>query len=225
MATTTEKLRAGRNITGVQAGLGAVLAVLLLGLAWFLFLRGGPEPVTTSAGTPEPAAAPEEAPGTGPGDAAAKPPQAGGSGPPETDKLFAPKDPFEPLVDPVEAGATDDAATEGDTTAEDTTGGDATGGATDGGVTETDIPAGSDDADDGSAGGAVGGRTVKLTEVDTRAAGPPTATVTVDGTSYTVSEKETFATNFKVLNLYGECSSMLFGDDQFTLCEGEQVLK
>lgn len=221
MSATTEGLRTGRRVTGLQAGLGAVIAVVLLGLAWFLFLRGGPEAAEAPAATVAPATEPAE---TGGGtDQAAKPPQKNDEGPVETDKLFAPKDPFEPLVDP--AGDTDTTAadtTGTDTTGTDTTGTDTTGGEGDG-VTETGIPGANDDGG-GSGGGDVAGFRVELLDVDKRGR-EPSATVSVNGTSYDVSEKEVFAEHFKVLNIYGQCSSMLFGDVQFTLCKGQQILK
>jgi hypothetical protein len=47
----------------------------------------------------------------------------------------------------------------------------------------------------------------------------------VDGTVYTVEEGERFATSFELLSLNGDCATMLYGDDQFTLCEGEEILK
>jgi hypothetical protein len=53
----------------------------------------------------------------------------------------------------------------------------------------------------------------------------PRAQVEVDGTVYTVSEGEVFADNFELVSASGECATMLFGDDQFTLCEGEEILK
>jgi hypothetical protein len=47
----------------------------------------------------------------------------------------------------------------------------------------------------------------------------------VDGTVYTVDEGEQFAESFQLLSINGECATMLYGDDQFTLCEGEEILK
>jgi len=51
------------------------------------------------------------------------------------------------------------------------------------------------------------------------------AQVDVNGVVHTVAEDEVFAENFKLLSLSGDCASMLFGDDQFTICEGEEILK
>ncbi|MEA2460209.1 MAG: hypothetical protein QOH90_386 [Actinomycetota bacterium] len=51
------------------------------------------------------------------------------------------------------------------------------------------------------------------------------AQIQVDGIVYTVDQGETFAGNFQLLSASGGCVSMLFGDDQFSLCEGEEILK
>jgi hypothetical protein len=42
---------------------------------------------------------------------------------------------------------------------------------------------------------------------------------------YTAQEGETFADSFQLVSASGRCATMLFGDDQFTLCEGEEILK
>jgi hypothetical protein len=115
----------------------------------------------------------------------------------ETFEVFAPKDPFKPLTP--EAGAEGDGAGAG----------------------------GNDDAGTGGGGSAnrnVAGHSVKLVDVFDDD-GELRAQVQVDSTVYTVSEDEVFADNFQVLSISGECASMLFGDDQFTLCEGEEILK
>jgi len=51
------------------------------------------------------------------------------------------------------------------------------------------------------------------------------AQVDVNGVVHTVAEGDVFAENFKLLSVSGDCASMLFGDDQFTICEGEEILK
>jgi hypothetical protein len=51
------------------------------------------------------------------------------------------------------------------------------------------------------------------------------AQVQVDGTVYTVDEGERFADNFQLMSTSGQCATMLYGDDEFTLCEGEEILK
>ncbi|HSK36528.1 MAG TPA: hypothetical protein VLA80_07315 [Actinomycetota bacterium] len=52
-----------------------------------------------------------------------------------------------------------------------------------------------------------------------------TARVTVDGTPYTVSEGETFASGYRATDINSECASFESGTTSFTLCEGEAVLK
>ena len=55
--------------------------------------------------------------------------------------------------------------------------------------------------------------------------GKERAEVQVDGTVYTVDVGEEFADSFKLLSTSGDCASLLFGDDQFSLCEGQEILK
>ncbi|MGH2752937.1 MAG: hypothetical protein ACRDLB_00745, partial [Actinomycetota bacterium] len=109
-----------------------------------------------------------------------------GRAPIETLEVFAPRDPFDPLV------------------------GDQAGSGSEGGASG-DAPA-------------VEGKIVKLVDVSEPGDGR-TAEVQVDGATYTVAEEEIFAENFKLLSISGDCASMLFGDDQFTLCEGDDILK
>ena len=52
-----------------------------------------------------------------------------------------------------------------------------------------------------------------------------TATVQVDSTEYTVKEGETFAGSYRVKSLTSRCGTFVFGDEQFTLCVGQEVLK
>jgi hypothetical protein len=108
----------------------------------------------------------------------------------ETSELFAPKDPFDPLIS---------TSTEA--------GGRAAGAST--------------RSSGGRAG--VGERKVLLVASTFRHGG--SAEVRVDGTSYTVARGETFADHFKLLAASGECVAMLFGDQEFTLCEGDEILK
>jgi hypothetical protein len=48
-----------------------------------------------------------------------------------------------------------------------------------------------------------------------------TVQVEVDGEIHTVAEGETFAENFRLVTVDGTCARFLFGDESFTLCEGE----
>lgn len=117
-------------------------------------------------------------------------------GPVETFEVFAARDPFQPLV-PQGSGSGDSS----DPTAPSGTSGAAQ-----------------------SSGKTVNGHRVKLVDVFTKN-GKPKAQVQIDSTVYTVDEGEVFADNFELLSVSGSCASMLFGDDQFTLCEGEEILK
>src|SRR5262249_42919412 len=56
-------------------------------------------------------------------------------------------------------------------------------------------------------------KTIALVEVD-----GTTAKVQVGGTMYTVSAGQTFATNYKLVSLSGNCGAFLFGDSSFSLC-------
>jgi hypothetical protein len=203
MATAEEQLEAKRSVTGAQVALLVGGFLLLLALVWFFVLRGGEQPADTvpPASTEAPAAAPDEPQAKAEPDEPKKQPV-------ETFELFASKDPFEPLVDPTVA--TGAGTTTGATTTTGGTGG--TGGTTGG----TGGPAGG--------GETVGGHSVRLVDVFLDE-GAPRAQVEVDGTVYTVAEGEVFAENFELVSASGECATMLFGDDQFTLCEGEEILK
>ena len=61
--------------------------------------------------------------------------------------------------------------------------------------------------------------------VDAADDGVAGAQVDVNGTVHTIAEGETFAEYFKLLSVSGDCASILYGDDQFTICEGEEILK
>ncbi len=211
MATTEEQLEAKRGVTGAQVALLVGGLVLLLAVVWFFVLRGGDQP----SDTVPPAS--NEAPAATPGDEpqAQAEPDKPKKQPVETFELFASKDPFEPLVDPT--AATGSGTTTGAPTTIGGTGGTAGG---------TGGTGGTPGAPGGTSGGGetVGGHSVRLVDVflDNQA---PRAQVEVDGTVYTVAQGEVFAENFELLSASGECATMLFGDDQFTLCEGEEILK
>ena len=55
--------------------------------------------------------------------------------------------------------------------------------------------------------------------------GESRAAVRVDDTLYEVATGETFASSFQVRSVEPPCVTLLYGDDAFTLCEGESVLK
>jgi hypothetical protein len=172
------------------------LAVALIGALWFLFLRGDPQP-TEETSAPAAPAPPPEVP-------AARDPEA------EKNKegrrsfqVFAPRDPFDPLVSASVGGAPD------------------TGGTTVGGG--GDVSGGSS-GNGGGGGATVGGRRIEVIDVY-RAGSGPRAQIEVDGTVYTVSEGESFGDGFKLVSTSGRCATMTRNGDRFTGCEGEEILK
>ena len=203
--------RAG-SLAPAQIAVAVLGVLLLLVLLWFFLLRGDDPAVedATTAPPPAPAASatPEEAP---------KPPA---GGPVETFEVFAPKDPFDPLIS-ASAGT-------GGTTTAGTTAGTTTGGTTtttsDGTGTTTTTTTTTGGDDDAGGGDTVGGHRVRVIDVFVRG-GQGRAQIQVDGTVYTVDEGERFAQNFQLTSTSGQCATMLFGDDEFTLCEGEEILK
>ena len=199
--------------------------ILFLLVMWFLFLRGGGEPETAAPVTPPVTVdpTPEVTPEVD------EPNQPNG-GPVETFEVFASKDPFEPLVNPAGiTGAPTGAATGTDPgTGETPAAGDGTG--TDPGAGTGTDPGAGNGSGTGNGGGSgdgssnVSGHTVRLIDVY-RQNGRDRAQVQVDGTVYTVDVGERFAENFELVDISGECASILYGDDQFSICEGEEILK
>ena len=123
----------------------------------------------------------------------------------ETSKVFASKDPFEPLVD---TGAT--------STATDDTGKNvATGSGNNKNKDTRETASAANPADR-----APNQTSVSVVEVD-----DATVDVDVEGKVFRVTQGDRFARNFKLLFVDGKCASMLFGDDQFAICEGERVSK
>ena len=205
MATQVRELMADPRRR--QLAIVGALFLVLLALVWFFLLRGGGEPAEAPA--PVPAAEDPVEPQT---PAASRDPAKGGGGAVETFEVFASRDPFEPLVSAQAAAST---------AAGDSGGGD----------TATFIGGGSgSDPSDGSVGsasdgsGSVGGHRVRVIDVYQARQGT-TAQVEVDGTVYRAQEGETFAGSFRLVEASGRCATLLFGDDQFTLCEGEEILK
>jgi hypothetical protein len=128
------------------------------------------------------------------------------SAPAETFEEFTARNPFRPLV----------IASTGGTTGGGTGGGG--GGGTGGGTTPTTGAGSGGAAEPGS------GQTVTLLEINT-VGGAKQAKVRVGSTVYTVRDGETFAGNYRVVRLGDRCGDFLFGDNPFSLCVGEQVVK
>jgi hypothetical protein len=68
---------------------------------------------------------------------------------------------------------------------------------------------------------------VALLEVFVDAEGVTVASIRVNDTVYEVAEGASFATSYKVvtLSVADGCGQLLYGDDRFRLCEGEELLK
>ena len=205
----------------VLAGVAAALVLALVVLPGLLFGSGGDDddfdfpPVAQGVTTTT--AVPEDAPA-------------------ETFELFSDKNPFEPLVDVVpsvgDVGTSVDATT--------------TTSIPDGGSFEfpSEGPTPTFPPDDGSGTGTGGETTsttqagpppppprqpdrVSLLEVFTDQGGQVVASIRVNDVTHQVGEGDEFATSYRVLDLDigTRCAQLLFGDDRFGLCEGEETLK
>jgi hypothetical protein len=188
-------------VSARERNLLILLGVIAVGaLAWFLFFGPGgggdeqqaaPTPVTP----PSPAPTAEPAP---PGGPARRPPR--------TFAFFGGRDPFVPLV-VAEAGAGGTGTAAAPTAPTD-------------GETPADGFQPTDGAQNGRAPVTMGGRDVQLVDVFTQD-GEQMVQVSVDGQTYVVGEGDRFAGNFEVTNIGGTCATFLFGDESFTLCEGD----
>jgi hypothetical protein len=85
-------------------------------------------------------------------------------------------------------------------------------------------PAPSPGATPPSSGGASGSQRVTLVDISGSGSNR-TATVEVNSTEYQVQEGDTFAGSYRVKDLTASCGTFVFGDEQFTLCVGQEVLK
>lgn len=117
--------------------------------------------------------------------------------PAETFEVFESKDPFRPLVVAGAPGPATVAATPGAAPTEP-------------GVAGAPAPA--------------GGQRVSVLDIFEQS-GVTLVQVKVGTTVYTVSTGQTFATTFKLLSVSGRCATFLNGDDKFTLCVGEEIVK
>lgn len=197
-------------------------AVLLLIVFWFVFLKGGGEDDATLSTPPEPTLT--EVPGNGDGNGGnGKGDKPGDNGPVETTEVFASRDPFKPLL-----SVGDTAGGTGETPTDPTTG-TPTDTPTDGTtIIDPTAPPTTDPGTGGTppdtGGENVEGHTVELIGIN-GSGSDATAQIQVDDTIYEVKDGETFAENFKLLSTSNECATVLYGDDQFTVCEGEEILK
>lgn len=151
-------------------------------------------------------------------------------GPVQTFEVFASRDPFEPLVEAPGSSAGDDAraAATGTTETEAATG------------QAADDEADAASADAAAASAPTDGTTRREREDShathaQRSARLPIRLVTIRERREAVirigrrlhrsGAGERFAPNFKLLTLGRECASILYGDEQFALCRGQEILK
>jgi hypothetical protein len=158
--------------------------------------------------------------------------------PVQTLNVFASRDPFEPLVEdssvPTDdtgpaasedtgAAAINDTASAGEAESAASTEQDSVGQA----ASHTETGAQQTADEPGTAIGSTSGTNsparlkVRLVSV----ARGHSAVIRVDGDLHRSEEGETFADNFRLLLISDDCASLLYGDEQFTLCEGQEILK
>ncbi len=206
MATEQEYFETEPKRRASFAQIGLIVAVLLavLALLFFFVLNGlgGAEAeegaAPTQSTTTQVARQPREdnSQKSQPKDTKEKVAKPSRKGPVETFEVFASKDPFEPLVG--QGGGDESSGTSGDGT------GTSRGG------------------DDANTSENVGGHTVSVVGVTEQNG---SAQVQVDSTVHNAEVGQRFAESFELVSVSGECADLLYGDDQFTLCEGEQILK
>jgi hypothetical protein len=209
---------------------GVALAALL-GVVYFMFLRGGEEPASSATPAPsgetEPA---EEEPSDKRKKDETQTPKKKSKGPVETSEVFGGKDPFEPVIDltPVVAAAGDgDATTDGTTTTTD-----------DGSTTTPTAPTAPttpvppvtpppDDDDDVVKTGYV----VRLVDIFSDN-GTPTAHVqTVKRATWDKQQHpkltagDRFRKHFKITSIDNRCATFMFDQEWFSLCEGQRVVR
>jgi hypothetical protein len=83
----------------------------------------------------------------------------------------------------------------------------------------------SGDSGSNNTSGDTSAHTVRLADIYAAAGGAERARIQVDDNVYRVSEGEVFAETFQLVSIDNGCATILFGDDQFSLCKGEEVLK
>jgi hypothetical protein len=193
--------RSTRTNSRRHPGLLIAAVVAAVAVTWLLFDRGSGSVASSPTTVPLSSALGQEEDDSSIG---ARTHIARTKTPVETSKVFASKDPFEPLVD---IAGTDEAAN-------DT-----------GDRVSTRAGAGKNDKRSTSASESAASRSegtsVSVVDVGKGA----TVDVDVEGRVLRVTKGDRFARNFKLLFVDGKCVSMLFGDDQFSICEGEEVLK
>jgi hypothetical protein len=184
---------------------GAVVGVLLVGFLLLKLLGGGSSEQTASTFTPPPGST-----------------SGGGSGGGSESPSLAPspvlqlpvRDPFAiPAGFPVASATTSGGSTSGGSTS--------SGGTTTTPISTTPTSTGTPKTPSQPSGASetIGGHQVTLIDAFTTN-GVERATVSVDGTVYSVTAGQTFGPNkqYKLQSVSGNCATFLFGDQSFTLC-------
>jgi hypothetical protein len=73
----------------------------------------------------------------------------------------------------------------------------------------------------GKDGASGGGKLVSISSVSSDGG----VVVNVDGTDYVPEVGGIFAQSFQLVSVDGDCTALLYGDDQFSLCEGQEITK
>lgn len=220
---TTPRFRIPRRLTAAAVGLVAVLGVMAAAAP------GGARPAASDVARQSDTASEEAPAGSEAADAAAT--GTDGASDPLADvvaseayEVYLARDPFEPVV-PVAAAATDSGTGVGSSAAPADDGPAASGGS-DAATDTSPQPSSPDDsACRGTEEVVCDGQVVTLVDVDADAEDAKRASIRVDTTVYEVEEQQIFADNFGVLAIDSSCVTLLYGDDVFSLCEGEATLK
>jgi len=221
------KESSGQAASKNQLIMVAVALAALLGVVYFMFLRGGEEPASSTTPAPAAEATPsEEEPADKNDKDEAKAPKKKGKGPVETSEVFGGKDPFEAVLDlnPDKGGgggAADDGLTDDGTVAPTDDGTTPTTPTTP--VTPTPPP---DDDDDDEV---KTGYRVKLVKIFSDG-GTRTAQVDTvkreswDKKKHTLTEGQRFRKHFKITSIDKRCASFLLEGEGLAVWEGQHVV-
>jgi hypothetical protein len=227
------KESAGQSVSRNQLVIIGALFVVLLGVVYFLFLKGdGEETAPAAAPAPAPVTAPEENENEGAKKKAPK--KKNSKGPLETSEVFGGKDPFEPVVDltaDTSGGettdtSTTDAATDGTSTTDTSTATTTPTAPTTPTTPTTPVTPPDDDDEDV----VKTGYSVRLLGIfndnGTRKALVETVKrETREKKTHKLVAGERFRQYFKLTSLYPHCASFLDGNEWFGLCEGQRIIR
>ena len=89
------------------------------------------------------------------------------------------------------------------------------------------VPPATSPPPEGAATGPGAVQRVSLIDISSEAGGATLASIQVNDTLYVVAEGEQFAGSYQVVSLSESegCAQLLYGDDGFRVCEGEELLK